>query len=99
MARIKVSPDELLAAATTIQGQIEEYISIYGLLYDEVNGMGENWKGEDNIAYVEQIEGFRDDFEAMQKLLVSYVEFLRVAATSYSDTQSNVKNSIKQLVN
>ena len=55
------------------------------------------WAGEDNTAFTNQIEGFRDDFERMTKLMRDYAAYLRKAAQAYRDTQDNVAKQAQTL--
>lgn len=100
MARtIIVEPEKLESAATQIDTDASEYKKVFEQLFTEVNAMGAAWQGADNIAYTTQIEGFRDDFEAMYTLMTQYSQFLKEAAKTYKATQSDIITASKKLVN
>lgn len=100
MARvIQVTPSELRNAATKIESLAGDYKSQYDLLYSETGAMATSWNGEDNLAFINQIDGFRDDFAHMYELMNQYVNFLRNSAQNYDDTQQAVISSAKQLTN
>ena len=95
---IKVTPEELKTTANKINSLAEDYKSLYNQFYIKTSDMKSAWKGEDNTAYIEQIDGFRDDFEAMHAELVEYANFLQTSAKAYIDTQDNRIVQAKNLV-
>ena len=82
--KIKVDTAELQAAATLMDSQVEDYKNLYTSLFSEVEGMAAHWQGADNIAFTEQIAGFKEDFMEMEKLMSEYAAFLKQCATTYS---------------
>lgn len=96
---IRVEPARLEAAAGKIDNQAAEYKKLYEQLYTEVDSMSSAWQGADNLAFTSQIEGFRDDFNAMYTLMTQYAEFLKNSAASYRETQNEVVTQAKKLVN
>ena len=58
-----------------------------------------DYTGDDATAFRNQVEGFREDFNKMKQLMNEYADYLRQAASTYEDTQSNVKNTIASLQN
>lgn len=100
MARtIQVTPELLETAATKIEGLATDYKAQYEMLYNETNAMASTWSGKDNTAFVDQIAGFKDDFEKMFTLMNNYVDFLRKSAKAYRDTQDAVVSDARKLAN
>lgn len=100
MARtIQVTPEQLESAAGRIEGLAADYKSQYDALYNETNAMASTWQGKDNTAFVDQIAGFKDDFEKMHTLMLNYADFLRISAKAYRDTQGNVVSEARKLIN
>ncbi len=100
MARtIQVTPEQLESAAGRIEGLAAEYKTQYESLYSETNAMAATWNGKDNTAFVEQIAGFKEDFEKMQTLMLNYADFLRKSAKAYRETQETVVTEARKLVN
>ena len=97
--KIVVNPQDLLQSAGAIEQLVGNYSQIYNALYSDVSAMQSGWKGKDNIAYTNQINGFRDDFEKMQKLMKEYAVFLRDAANRYQSTQDAIESAAKNLTN
>lgn len=100
MARvIQVTPEQLESAASRIESLAGDYEKQYNLLYDKTNAMASTWNGKDNVAFVEQIAGFKDDFSKMHQLMLNYADFLRKSAKAYRDTQDTITAEAKKLVN
>lgn len=100
MARtIQVTPEQLESTAGRIEGLAADYKTQYNQLYSETNAMASTWSGKDNVAFTDQIAGFKDDFEKMQTLMLNYADFLRKSAKAYRDTQDTVVSEARKLVN
>ena len=100
MARkIEVTPELLESTADKIVGLAGEYKKQYDQLYSETNAMASTWSGKDNLAFTDQIAGFKDDFEKMYNLMNQYADFLRKSAKAYRETQDTVVAEAKKLVN
>lgn len=100
MARnIQVTPEQLESAAGRIENLAGDYKTQYDQLYSRTNAMASTWNGKDNTAFVDQIAGFKDDFEKMHTLMLNYADFLRKSAKAYRDTQDTVVSEARKLVN
>lgn len=100
MARtIQVTPEQLESTAGKIEGLAAEYKTQYEQMYSETNAMGSTWSGKDNTAFVDQIAGFKNDFEKMHNLMLQYADFLRKSAKNYRETQDTVVREARKLVN
>lgn len=100
MARtIQVTPEQLESTAGRIEALAADYKTQYDQLYSETNAMASTWSGKDNVAFTDQIAGFKDDFENMHTLMLNYADFLRKSAKAYRDTQDTVVSEARKLVN
>ncbi len=100
MARtIQVTPEQLESTAGRIESLAADYKAQYDQLYSETNAMASTWSGKDNVAFVQQIDGFKDDFAKMHTLMLNYADFLRKSAKAYRDTQDTVVSEARKLVN
>lgn len=97
--KIVVDPAQLDSTAAQIENQAADYEQIFNQLFSEVGALGSAWQGKDNQAYVQQIEGFRDDLQQMAQLMRDYAEFLKTSAKTYRDTQESVASGAKSLAN
>ena len=96
---ILVTPEVLETTAGTIEGLATDYKTQYDALYEATNGMAAAWSGADNLAFTEQIAGFKDDFEKMHGLMQAYALFLRRSAKAYRTTQETVISEARSLIN
>ena len=100
MARnIQVTPEQLESTASRIEALAAEYKNQYEQLYSETNAMASTWSGKDNVAFTDQITGFKDDFTKMHTLMMQYADFLRKSAKAYRETQDTVVSEARKLVN
>lgn len=97
--KITASPQEMETAAGKIESLAAEYQTQYNNLYQETSNMRSAWQGKDNVAYINQIEGFKDDFEKMQTLMKNYADFLKKSAAAYRKTQEDITNQATKLRN
>ena len=71
----------------------------YDQLYNETGAMASTWNGKDNMAFIDQIAGFKDDFEKMHTLMMNYADFLKKSAKAYRETQQAIMDQARKLVN
>lgn len=95
--RIIVDPAKLEMASQKMDEQAADYERLYRQLYTEVRGMGAAWQGQDNNAFIKQINEFEDDFERMAQLMRSYAQFLRDSAGLYRQAQTDTINNAYRL--
>lgn len=100
MARtIQVTPEQLEKTAGKIEGLAAEYKTSYDQLYSETGSMSTTWQGKDNLSFTNQIDGFREDFQKMQKSMTEYANFLRMSAKAYRETQQSIADQARKLAN
>lgn len=100
MESIKVTTDNLRNAASIVDNLAIEYNQEYAALFQDVATLtSTDYTGDDATAFRNQVEGFREDFNKMKQLMNEYADYLRQAASTYEDTQANVKNTIASLQN
>lgn len=96
---IEVTPEQLELTAAAIENLATDYKKQYELFYSETNAMSSTWNGKDIQAYINQIAGFKDDFDKMYSLMNKYVDFLRKSAKAYRDTQDTITSEARKLAN
>ncbi|MGN1318648.1 MAG: WXG100 family type VII secretion target [Lachnospirales bacterium] len=94
---IRVTPEELLAAASKVESWADSYLSIYNRINSTVNDLASTWGGEAHQQYVAQLDGFQDDFNNLYTLLNKYGSYLRDAAAKYQQAEENIKSSASSL--
>ena len=78
----------------TKKEQIEEWAKLYTELQ---NLRSAQWQGIASETFNTKLEGYRNDFEEMSKVLLSYAEFLKSAATNYKNTEESLKDAAANL--
>ena len=99
MSTLTVTPAELGKAANQLRDISQNYTSLYKALFQKVQEMGASWDADDNLAFVNQINGFCDDLQNMALKLQTAASALDMQKENYEDRlQSNV-NEVKKLNN
>lgn len=90
--KIIISTEKVKAVARKVEGLAKNYHDSYTELYSIVDSLaGEGfWQGADNVAYVEQINEFKNDFMQMEQIMNAYADFLVKAANGYKTMQSSI---------
>ena len=96
---IRVTPEELEKASQKMQGLSETYTEIYTQLLQESSTMGTAWEGTDNLAFVDQINGFCEELKTMASKLSAASQALEKQKTNYVTRQENNITQVKKLVN
>lgn len=90
---------EMRKASQKLTQLAEEYTSVYTRLLNTTSTMGDAWKAPDNLAYVEQINGFLEELEAMTSHIEQSAQALEQQALNYEATVENNVAGVKKLVN
>lgn len=96
--QIQVDPARLEHHALRIEQESVTYEKQYSRLYQEVEEMGNNWQGKDNLAFVTQIKSFQIEFQKMATLMREYANFLKLSAKTYRQTQDERVASARSLL-
>lgn len=96
---IRVTPEELGKASQKMQSLSETYTEIYTQLLQEASTMGTAWEGEDNLAFVEQINGFCEELQSMASKLSTASQALEKQRANYVARQENNIAQVKKLAN
>ena len=91
--------DDMAKASQRLQSLSETYTEIYTQLMQEANTMGAAWEGADNLAFVEQINGFTEELKAMATKLSTASQTLEQQRANYVARQDNNITQVKKLVN
>jgi len=97
--RIVVDPPELHAASGTFQQLADEYTTVYTSLLNTASTMGTAWQAADNLAFVDQINGFCTSLNQMVMHLRQASDALKMQATNYEATRDGNKASVRTLAN
>ena len=91
--------DDMAKASAKLQELSETYTDIYQKLLQEAGTMGKAWEGADNLAFVEQINGFTEELKTMASKLSVASQALDKQRQNYVTRQDDNINQVKKLVN
>lgn|SRR5699024_2195573 len=91
--------EDMAKAAQKLQTLSETYTEIYTQLMQEANTMGTAWEGADNLAFVEQINGFTEDLKTMAAKLSAASQALEKQRANYVARQDSNITQVKKLAN
>ena len=89
--KFDVTPEELKNSANTVEGKAKQFKAAYESIYTAVQDLLVTFKGETSDTFNKRIEGYKNDFEAADKALAQYVEFLRKYAADIEKTEAEAK--------
>lgn len=97
--KLVVDPPELHTASQRFSELSTDYTDVYTRLMNTASTMGEAWKAADNLAFVDQINGFCDELKAMADHLLQASNALEQQALNYETTRENNITNVRQLAN
>ena len=97
---IKVASfEEMKNASRRLQELSDSYTEIYTQLMNEANTMGSAWDGADNLAFVEQINGFTEELKTMAEKISLASQALAQQCQNYIDRQNFNIAQVKKATN
>ena len=96
---ITVTPEELGNVAQKLKSRSETYSEIYKQLMQEASGMGEAWKGEDNLKWHKAYLGMGSNMGDKKEYLDGAIEALNKVKTNYEERQQANIAAISKLKN
>jgi len=97
--RIVVDPPELHAASGAFQQIAGDYTQVYQSLLNTASTMGSAWQAADNLAFVDQINGFCHSLQKMVQHLEQASQALTLQANNYESARDHNVASVRTLVN
>lgn len=97
--KLVVDTPEMHKASQKLTQLSEEYTSLYNRLINTASTMGEAWKAPDNLAFVDQINGFCEELQQMTQHISQSAQALEMQAKNYETTCENNVTGVKKLVN
>ena len=93
-----VTTERLVGSAGIIEEKTAKYNSEWAKLYSEIQNLkSSQWQGVASDTFNAKIEAYRNDFEEMAKVLLSYATYLRGAAENYVKTEEALKDAAGNL--
>lgn len=93
-----VTTENLVASAGVIEEKTAKYNSEWAKLYTELQSLkSAQWQGIASDTFNTKLEGYRNDFEEMSKILLDFATYLRNAADNYVKTEESLKDAASNL--
>lgn len=92
-----VTPEELKTSGNRIATIGTEWRKEVDSIYAAVNELNVSYKGEANAKFNEQLEGYRNDFDAATNTLNEYIKFLFTYADDILKNEEDLKQQAAQL--
>ena len=93
-----VTTERLVTSAQMIEDKTAKYNSEWAKLYVELQSLkSAQWEGIASDTFNARLEGYRNDFEEMAKVLTEYAQYLRSAADNYVKTEELIKDAANNL--
>lgn len=90
---------EVEKISKNLQSFSETYTKIYTQLLQKANTMGSAFEGADNLAFVEQINGFTEELKMMAAKISQMSQIIEQEKVNYANQQNHNINQVKKLVN
>lgn len=94
-----VDPVELHNKARKLSSLSDEYTTVYNRLLTSARTMGDAWNASDNLAFVEQINGFCEELKAMADHLKQSSLAMDTQAKNYETARDNNATTVRTLAN
>ena len=93
-----VTTERLESSAAVIEEKTARFNTEWEKLYTEVQNLrSAQWQGIASETFNSKLEGYRNDFQEMANVLISYAEFLKSAATNYRNTEESLRDAAGNL--
>lgn len=93
-----VTTEQLITAAGEIRDLTGKYVTEYSKLYTELQALrSTHWQGIASDAFNQKLEGYRDTFIELEKVLNTYAEGLEKRAANYDQTENAAKEAAGNL--
>ena len=97
MHYIRVETSELMKVASRIETAKQDYQRLYINLYTLIDRASSSWQGKDNVAFVNQIKAYEEDFRQIAIIMSQYSDFLKNSALAYESTQDELFHQASNL--
>lgn len=93
-----VTTEKLVSSANVIEEKTARYNAEWAKLYTEIQNLkSSQWQGIASDTFNARLEAYRNDFEEMSKILMSYATYLKTAAENYAKTEESLKDVASNL--
>jgi len=96
-SQFDITPETLEASAKWIEAKANEFKTKYNSIYTATRELVVKYRGEASTTFNQRIEGYRNDFAAVDKALLNYIAFLREYAAKMKATEADLRSKASSL--
>lgn len=93
----EVDTQLLKDSAEAIEGYKTTYEKSYETMYSEVENLKVSWKGTSSETFNSALNEAKSDYENLAKALGEYIENLKIIASNYEKTESDITSNANGL--
>lgn len=94
---LKASPEEIRGAGKKLVGNAESYLASSKAIYDTVDNIQTSWQGEDTVKFVNTVNSYKADINALGQVIGNYGVFLQETANSLEKLQAEIAQQASNL--
>lgn len=95
--KLKIDTVQVEKISGNMEKLIQKYQNNYNAVYTNATEMSQYWDGDAKKTYLQKLDGFKNDFEKMVKVLTNYSQKLALIAKRYNEAEINAKNLASKL--
>ena len=97
MGILRASYQDMEGIAGSVKNLSEQYKTCVDQVYKVVESLENDWKGTDNVTYINQVKSYQADLNALGTIIENYANFLSKTAKVIQNTQEEIANSAGKL--
>ncbi len=94
---LKASPEEIRTAGKGLVGNADSYLASVKAIYETVDNLQSSWQGSDNQQFVNTVNGYKENINALGQVIGNYGVFLQETANSLEKLQADIANQARAL--
>lgn len=94
---LKATPEELRTAGKKLVSNAESYLGSVKRIYEAVDNLRANWQGTDNQSFVATVYSYKENIDALGKVIGNYGVFLQETGNSLEKLQAEIAQQATNL--
>ena len=95
MSKIIITTEILRGKAGELRGLKGEHEGVMTRITNLINGLGEQWSGEAQDAFLQNYQGMQPTFRKFEEILDGYANLMDTAANEMEATDINISKTIQ----
>ena len=90
MAMMRAETDQMRTEGKQVVDSADGYLTHVKELYDIVDNLRDNWQGDSNISFVNQLNGYKENINALGQVEGNYGVFIQETANSLDKLNAEI---------